>query len=58
MEINFIVGVIAYIRAKNVKKVCLKCEYKGKWDNCPAMKPIMDKLYQHNFKERKLNNEF
>lgn len=56
IEINFIIGVIAYIRAKHVKEVCSLCEYEGNWDNCPGMKPIMDKLYAHNFKKRKLNN--
>ncbi len=55
-EINFIVGVIAYIRAKHVKKICLECDFNGNWDNCPAMKPIMEKLYEHNFKKRKLAN--
>lgn len=52
IEINFIVGAIAYIRAKQVKKTCRKCEYEGKWSRCPGMKPIMDKLYEHNFKKR------
>ena len=55
VEINFITGVIAYIRAKHVKEVCLHCEYEGNWDNCPVMKPIMEKLYEHNFKKRKSN---
>ena len=52
IEINFIIGAIAYIRAKQVKKICRKCEYEGKWSRCPGMKPIMDKLYEHNFKKR------
>jgi hypothetical protein len=56
IEINFIVGAIAYIRAKHVKKICRECEYEGNWSICPAMKPIMDKLYEHNFKKRKLTN--
>lgn len=56
LEINFITGVIAYIRAKHVKEACLECEYEGKWSDCPAMKPIMDKLYEHKFKRRRENN--
>jgi hypothetical protein len=56
IEINFLVGVIAYIRAKQVYKICQECEYEGKWSICPAMKPIMDKLYEHNFKKRKPTN--
>lgn len=56
IEINFIVGAIAYIRAKHVKKICRECEYEGKWSICPGMKPIIDKLYEHNFKKRKLTN--
>ena len=56
IEINFLVGVIAYIRAKQVYKICQECEYEGKWSLCPAMKPIMDNLYKHNFKKRKPTN--
>ena len=56
IEINFLVGVIAYIRAKQVYKICQECEYGGKWSLCPAMKPIMDNLYKHNFKKRKPTN--
>ena len=52
VEINFIIGVIAYIRSKHIKKECLKCEYEGNWDNCPAWKPIRDKLYEHGFRKR------
>ena len=53
VEINFIIGVIAYIRSNHIKKKCLKCEYEGDWDNCPAWKPIRDKLYEHGFRKRK-----
>ena len=53
IEINFITGVIAYIRTKHVKQICSKCEYKANWDECPAMKPIMDNLYKHKFKKLK-----
>ena len=53
IEIHFITGAIAYIRAKHIKEKCLECEFEGKWDNCPAMKPIMDRLYKHNFKKKK-----
>ncbi len=53
MEINFIIGAIAYIRAKDIKKICLACQYEGNWNKCPSMKPIMDKLYEHQFKKRK-----
>jgi len=56
IEINFIVGAIAYIRVKHVKKICRKCEYEDNWSICPAMKPIMDKLYEHNFKKRRNSN--
>jgi hypothetical protein len=54
IEINFITGVIAYIRAKHVKEICSKCEYEANWDDCPAMKPIMDNLYEHKFKKLKV----
>ncbi len=53
IEINFITGVIAYVRAKHVKEICSKCEHEANWDDCPAMKPIMDKLYEHRFKKLK-----
>ena len=53
VEINFIIGVIAYIRSNHIKKDCLTCEYEGDWDNCPAWKPIRDKLYEHGFRKRK-----
>jgi hypothetical protein len=56
IEINFLVGVIAYIRAKHVKEICIKCEYEGKWNECPAMKPIMDRLYDHKFKKKREYN--
>lgn len=52
-EINFMVGAIAYIRAKQIKKICAECEYEGNWNSCPAMKPIMDNLYEHKFKKEK-----
>jgi len=51
-EINFFIGVIAYIRAKHIKKDCAQCEYNGDWDNCPGMKPIRDKLYEHDFRHK------
>lgn len=53
LEINFFIGVIAYIRSNHIKKECLNCEYEGDWDNCPAWKPIRDKLYEHGFRKRK-----
>ena len=30
-----------------------ECDYKGNWDDCPGMKNIRDKLYEHSFRERK-----
>jgi hypothetical protein len=56
IEIHFITGAIAYIRIKHIKERCMECEFEGNWDNCSAMKPIMDKLYKHNFKKKKLIN--
>jgi hypothetical protein len=56
IEINFLTGVIGYVRAKHIKEICSKCEYEGNWSICPAMKPIMDKLYEHKFKKRRDNN--
>jgi hypothetical protein len=53
LEIHFITGAIAYIRIKHIKKQCLECEFEGNWDNCPAMKPIVDKLYEHKLKKKK-----
>lgn len=53
LEINFLVGAIAYIRANRIKKDCIKCDYQGNWDDCPGMKNIRDKLYEHGFRERK-----
>jgi len=53
VEINFLIGVIAYIRANHVKKDCLKCDYQGDWDVCPGMKEIRDKLYEHGFRAKK-----
>ncbi len=53
LEINFLTGVIAYVRAKHIKEICSKCEYEANWDVCPAMKPIMDKLNAHKFKKPK-----
>lgn len=53
IEINFLTGVIAYVRAKHIKEICSNCEYEANWDVCPVMKPIMDKLYEHRFKKLK-----
>ena len=53
LEINFLIGAIAYIRANRLKKDCIKCDYQGNWDHCPGMKNIRDKLYEHGFRERK-----
>ena len=53
LEINFLIGAIAYIRANRIKKDCFKCDYQGNWDDCPGMKDIRDKLYEHGFRERK-----
>jgi hypothetical protein len=53
IEIHFITGAIAFIRIKHIKKICLECEFEGNWDNCSAMKPIMDKLYEHKLKKKK-----
>jgi len=52
-EINFLTGVIAYIRTKHIKEICSKCEYEANWNDCPAMKPIIDKLVEHKFKKLK-----
>jgi len=52
IQINFFTGVIAYVRVKHIEKQCSECEYKGDWDLCPSMKPIMDKLKEHNFKKK------
>jgi len=53
LEINFLTGVIAYVRAKHIKELCSKCEYEANWNDCAAMKPIIDKLYEHGFKKQK-----
>ena len=53
IEINFVVGVIAYIRNKHVREVCSECEFKSNWDICPGMKSIMNNLYDHGFKKKK-----
>ncbi|TFF63402.1 MAG: hypothetical protein EU521_01890 [Promethearchaeota archaeon] len=53
LQVNFFVGVIAYIRANHIKKDCLKCEYHSDWENCPGMSEVVQKLYLHGFKKRK-----
>ena len=53
LEINFFVGAIAYIRSNRIKKDCISCEYQGNWDDCPGMKIIRDKLYEHGFRTKK-----
>jgi len=55
LDINMVVGVIAYIRGNHIKKDCLECEFKGDWNACPGMKPITEKLYEHGFKSKKSN---
>ena len=52
-EINMYIGIIAYIRARHIKKDCAQCEFQGNWDSCPGMKPIRDKLYEHGFRQKK-----
>jgi hypothetical protein len=52
-EINFFIGLIAYVRSKHIKKDCKQCEFKGDWDMCPGMKPIRDKLYAHGFRQKR-----
>jgi len=51
--VNWFTGVIAYIRAIHIQKDCFECEYKGDWNSCPTMKPIIDKLNEHKFKTKK-----
>ncbi len=53
LEINFLIGAIAYIRANRLKKDCIECDYQGNWDDCPGMKNIRDKLYEHGFRKKK-----
>ena len=53
-ELNLFGGIIAYIRMKGIEKDCRNCEYKRDWDNCPGMKHIRDKLYEHEFREKKI----
>ena len=53
LNVNFLIGAIAYIRANRIKKDCSTCDYQGNWDDCPGMKTIRDKLYEHGFRERK-----
>ena len=52
LEVNMFIGIIAYIRARHIKKDCAQCEFKGNWDNCPGMKSIRDKLYEHGFRHK------
>jgi hypothetical protein len=52
-QVNFFVGVIAYIRSNHVKKECKKCKYKNDWDICPGMSNITQKLYIHGFKKNR-----
>ena len=56
IQISWFVGVIAYIRNKHIMKECAKCEYKGDWNSCPPMKPIMNKLHEHRFKVKKFDS--
>jgi hypothetical protein len=53
LEVNMFIGIIAYIRAKHIKKDCSQCEYQGNWDICPGMKSIRDNLYAHGFRQKK-----
>ncbi len=53
-EINFFGGLISFIRTKGIEKYCRNCEYKKDWDNCSGMKHIRDKLYEHEFKKKKI----
>lgn len=53
LQINWYLGVIAYIRNKHIIKKCAECEYKGDWSSCPAMKTIVENLYEHGFKVKK-----
>ncbi|MBA7504604.1 hypothetical protein ES706_03250 [subsurface metagenome] len=52
--VNFYTGVIAYVRANHITKECEQCEYKGHWEVCPGMKPIIENLYEHGFKKKKI----
>lgn len=52
--VNFYTGVIAYVRANHITKECERCEYKGNWEVCPTMKPIIENLIEHGFKKRKI----
>ncbi|MHA1459186.1 MAG: hypothetical protein ACTSQR_05920, partial [Promethearchaeota archaeon] len=36
LEINFLIGAIAYIRANRIKKDCSECDYQANWDDCPG----------------------
>ena len=53
LEVNMYIGIIAYIRARHIKKDCAQCEFEGDWDRCPGMKPIRDKLYAHGFRHKR-----
>jgi hypothetical protein len=55
LDINMVIGVIAYIRGNHIKKDCLECEFEGDWSTCPGMKPITEKLYEHGFKKKRSN---
>ena len=55
LQINWFLGVIAYIRNKHILKECAKCKSEGNWNICPAMKPIVEKLGEHGFKVKKHN---
>ncbi len=48
-EVNCFIGVIAYLRTKSILKECDNCIYKGNWNECPEMKPIMTQLYENKF---------
>ncbi len=53
LQLNFIIGVIGYIRANGTKDTCLACEYRADWARCPGMQEIIGNLYKHGFKKKK-----
>lgn len=39
LNLSWTASMLAYLRTRNIERVCLECVWRGDWQNCPGVNP-------------------
>lgn len=42
MNLSWTASMLAYMRSRNIERVCLECVWRGDWERCPGVNPPYD----------------